>query len=59
MNVADHPEYPSGSASFCAAHTTAARRLFNNNDTFPYKIPIMKGQSVVEPGVTPSQDMLL
>ena len=27
LNTADHPEYPSGSACFCAAHSQASRRF--------------------------------
>lgn len=55
MNVADHPEYPSASASFCAAHAVAARQFLGNDNLF-WHVPIPQGQSVVEPGLTPSAD---
>lgn len=58
LNVADHPEYPSGSASFCAAHAEASR-LFLGSDELGYAVPIAQGSSRVEPGVTPATDMEL
>lgn len=56
LNVADHPEYPSASASFCAAHAEASR-LFLGSDTFGWSVPFAKGSSVVEPGITPTNDI--
>jgi len=58
LNVADHPEYPSGSASFCAAHAQAAR-LFLGSDTLNWSVPAPKGSSRVEPGITPANDIAL
>lgn len=58
LGVADHPEYPSGSASFCGAHAEASR-LFFKTDELGWKVPAMKGSSVVEPGHTPAVDMVL
>jgi hypothetical protein len=58
LNTADHPEYPSGSASFCAAHAQASRR-FLGSDNLGWSIPIPKGSSIVEPGVTPVTDIVL
>ncbi len=58
LNTADHPEYPSGSAAFCAAHSQAARR-FLGSDSLGWAVPIPKGLSVIEPGVTPSNDIVL
>jgi hypothetical protein len=55
MNVADHPEYPSASASFCAAHALAARQFLGSDDLDWY-IPIPAGASGVEPGITPATD---
>ena len=55
LRISDHPEYPSGSASFCAAHTTVIRKYFND-DKLGYTVPIKKGQSSIEPGVTPAAD---
>src|SRR5262245_4131237 len=58
LNTADHPEYPSGSASFCAAHAQAARRYFNS-DVFGWAVPVARGSSRVEPGITPAADIIL
>ena len=56
--TADHPEYPSGSASFCAAHAQASRLYFGSDD-LNWTIPVPAGSSLVEPGVTPAADMNL
>lgn len=58
LNTADHPEYPSGSASFCAAHAQASR-LFFGDDTLGWSVPTPQGSSRIEPGVTPSADIVL
>lgn len=58
LNVADHPEYPSGSACFCAAHSEASR-LYLGSDNFGWAVPVGAGESVVEPGVTPAADLTL
>jgi len=58
MNVADHPEYPSASASFCAAHALTARK-FLGSDVLDWYIPIPAGASGVEPGITPAADTQL
>lgn len=55
LNTADHPEYPSGSASFCAAHAQASR-LYLGTDDLNWTVPIPAGSSVVEPGITPAVD---
>jgi hypothetical protein len=53
LQTADHPEYPSGSASFCAAHAESSR-LFLGSDNLGWTIPNPAGSSLVEPGVTPA-----
>ncbi|MDI1447994.1 vanadium-dependent haloperoxidase [Polyangium sp. 6x1] len=58
LNVADHPEYPSGSACFCAAHAEASRR-FLGSDNLGWVVSIPQGSSLVEPGITPAQDITL
>jgi hypothetical protein len=58
LNVADHPEYPSGSACFCAAHAQASRR-FLGSDEFGWTVPVPKGSSVIEPGITPATDIAI
>jgi hypothetical protein len=57
-NTADHPEYPSGSACFCAAYAQAQRR-FLGSDTLGFLVPIPKGKSRVEPGITPAKAIVL
>jgi hypothetical protein len=59
LNTADHPEYPSGSASFCAAHAQAARRFFGGSDVFGWSVLVLKGSSRIEPQITPAADTLL
>jgi hypothetical protein len=58
LNTADHPEYPSGSACFCAAHSQAARR-FLGSDNFGWSVPVPQGASDIEPGITPAADVVL
>lgn len=58
MGTADHPEYPSGSACFCAAHAQASRR-FLGSDVFGWSVPRAKGSSDIEPGITPASDIVL
>jgi hypothetical protein len=58
LPVADHPEYPSASASFCAAHATASR-LFFGTDELGWSFPVVQGSSTIEPGFTPQADSVL
>jgi hypothetical protein len=58
LNTADHPEYPSASASFCAAHAQAARRFFGS-DSFGWSVLSPQGSSLIEPGITPATDLVL
>jgi hypothetical protein len=58
LGVADHPEYPSGSACFCSAHAQASRR-FLGSDNFGWSVPFPRGSSVIEPGVTPATDIVI
>lgn len=58
LNVADHPEYPSASAAFCAAHAQSARRLLAS-DALEWSVEAPKGSSVIEPGITPSANLTL
>jgi hypothetical protein len=58
LPVADHPEYPSGSACFCAAHAQASRR-FLGSDNFGWSVPAAQGSSVIEPGITPASDIVI
>lgn len=58
LQVSDHPEYPSGSACFCAAHAQSAR-LFQGNDTPGWPVDFPAGSSRVEPGFTPTGDTTL
>ena len=58
LNTANHPEYPSGSACFCAAHAQASRRYLGS-DHLGWSVAVTRGSSVVEPGVTPASDLVL
>lgn len=58
LPVADHPEYPSGSASFCSAHATSSR-LFFGTDQLGWSFPVPQGSSVIEPGHTPQSDLVI
>jgi hypothetical protein len=58
LPVADHPEYPSGSASFCAAHAESSR-LFFGSDNLGWSFPVAQGSSRIEPGVTPQADLTI
>ncbi len=59
MPTADHPEYPSGSAAFCAAHAEASRRFFSGSDVLDWTVPFPQGSSRIEPGATPQSDIAL
>jgi hypothetical protein len=58
LNTGNHPEYPSGSACFCAAHAQASRRYLGS-DAFGWSVNVPAGSSVIEPGVTPANDITL
>lgn len=58
LATADHPEYPSGSSAFCSAHAQASR-LYLDTDELNWTVSAPAGSSVVEPGVTPAQDLVL
>lgn len=48
------PDYPSGTACFCAAWVEAAKLFLNRNDIdFTWTVPA--GKSMIEPGFTPVQ----
>ena len=58
LPVADHAEYPSGSASFCAAHSYVLAKEFNDQ-TFGWTVTIPAGGSTYEKGFTPKVDTTL
>ena len=58
LQTADHPEYPSASATFCAAHAQASRR-FLGTDALGWSVPAPAGSSQIEPGITPATDIVL
>ncbi|MDP3498870.1 MAG: vanadium-dependent haloperoxidase [Myxococcales bacterium] len=58
FGVADHPDYPSGSACFCAAHSQASRR-FLGSDAFGFPVNYPAGSSAFEPGITPATNLTL
>ena len=65
LEEADHPEYPSASSCFCAAHAQAARLFLGTDDltldgALPgFVAPRPAGSSRIEPGFTPAQDTVL
>jgi hypothetical protein len=58
LNVADHPEYPSGSAVICSAQAQATRRFFDD-DVLDLRYTADAGSSLVEPEITPASDLEL
>ncbi|MBB3060288.1 vanadium-dependent haloperoxidase [Microbulbifer rhizosphaerae] len=58
LEEADHPEYPSASTCFCAAHAQAARRYLGT-DVLNWEFSKAAGSSHVEPGITPAEDTIL
>jgi hypothetical protein len=50
LPVADHPEYPSGTAAFCGAHTTSARLFFGGDDTLGWPVTYAPGSAAFEAG---------
>lgn len=58
LEEADHPEYPSASSCFCAAHAQAAR-LYLGSDTLNYDVVRAAGSSRIEPGITPVAETTL
>jgi hypothetical protein len=58
LGTADHPEYPSGSSTFCAAHADAMRTYFGS-DSLGWPVVFPAGSSRVEPGVVPATDITL
>lgn len=53
---ADHPEYPSATACFCAAHSQFKRRFYGT-DELSWTIDISAGSSRIQPGLTPAIDL--
>lgn len=58
LATADHPEYPSGSAGFCAAHAQASR-VYLGTDDLGWEVTLPAGSSTVEPGVVPAEEITL
>jgi hypothetical protein len=58
LPVGDHPEYPSGFTTMCAAQAQAARRLLGD-DRMDWTIPFSAGSTLTEPGVVPAGDLEL
>jgi hypothetical protein len=58
LPVADHPEYPSGSTTLCAAEGQAARR-FLGDDVLDWTYRYAAGSTLTEPGITPANDVEL
>ncbi len=56
MPNAPHPEYPSASATVCAAQAEAIRTIFGTDD-LGWTVTFPKGSSKREPGITPKKDL--
>ncbi|WP_405797957.1 DUF6851 domain-containing protein [Streptomyces sp. NBC_01506] len=56
LPVSDHPEYPSGSTTICAAAAQTARRYFGSDD-LDWTLTFPAGSSLVEPGIGPAKDL--
>jgi len=58
LSVANHPEYPSATASICAAHAQIMRRLLGDH-MLQFSVVIPARSSSIEPGITPANDLVL
>jgi hypothetical protein len=58
LPVGDHPDYPSGSTTLCAAEAQAARR-FLGDDVLNWKSTAAAGSTLTEPGISPAKDVEL
>ncbi|MFG3257002.1 vanadium-dependent haloperoxidase [Streptomyces sp. NPDC048172] len=58
LQAADHAEYPSGSASLCAAAAGVGKR-YTGSEKIDLTHTFKKGSSRVEPGLTPTKDTAL
>ncbi|MFB8776943.1 vanadium-dependent haloperoxidase [Streptomyces broussonetiae] len=58
LPVGDHPEYPSGSTTLCAAEAQAARRFLGDN-VLDWRYDFPAGSLLTEPGQVPAKDTQL
>ncbi|MCT2593270.1 vanadium-dependent haloperoxidase [Streptomyces sp. N2-109] len=58
LATADHPEYPSATASICAAAGSVGKQ-YSGTDRMRVEFPVEKGSSEGEPGVVPAKDTTL
>lgn len=58
LKVGDHPDYPSGSTTLCAAEAQATRRLLDS-DALSFTWPVPAGSALNEPGITPAEDIVM
>jgi hypothetical protein len=58
LPTGDHPEYPSGSSTMCAAAAQAARHYFGD-DVLDWRFTFPAGSTLTEPGITPANDIEL
>ncbi|GAA3941755.1 hypothetical protein GCM10023085_24280 [Actinomadura viridis] len=56
--VGDHPEYPSGSTTLCAAEAQASRR-FLGDDILDWRYSVKAGATLTEPRLVPAKDVEL
>ena len=58
LPTGDHPEYPSGSSTMCAAASQAARRYFGG-DALDWRFTVPAGKTKTEPGIVPAKNVEL
>ena len=58
LPVGDHPDYPSGTTTLCAAEAQAVRR-FLGDDTLDWTCRVAAGSTLTEPGLVPAKDLEL
>ncbi|MFD0319233.1 DUF6851 domain-containing protein [Streptomyces flavalbus] len=56
LTTGDHPEYPSGSTTLCAAGSQTSRRFFGD-DTLDWTFVFPAGSSRTEPDAVPGRDV--
>jgi hypothetical protein len=56
LPTGDHPEYPSGSTTMCAASSQCARRYFGD-DVLDWRFIFRAGATLTEPGIAPARDI--
>ena len=59
LEVADHPEYPSATATICGVLGDFAKLFTKTENARKLRYPMKKGSSLREPGITPTENTYL